>query len=337
MLEGIEPLAGQAERRSKMTQAINEPDAMQDSVTYSLRNDIIFKYVFGHEKNEKILRALLNAILGLEGDARIGQLSFLNPMNLKEYLKDKFTTLDVKAKDLTGKRYNIEMQVKVGGSYIARAIYYHDKLFSAQLVEGDQFTILKRTVSISILNRILFPGESDLHNIYRYANIKSARELTDIKELHFIELPKFTKEKPRQLMTKFEKWLYVMKYGERYMHNAEELPATLKTEEEIVMALDRMDEALSDEMVRELMEHRQKARFDEATRLYEAREEGERIGMERGMEKGMEKGMEEERIKGEVRLREERQDIARKLLKEGMDREKVKVITGLSDNEMETL
>jgi len=85
--------------------------ATKDLLSYSLRNDIIFKYVFGHENNEKILRALLNAILGLEGDERIESLSFLNPANLQEYLKDKFTTLDVKAKDSTGKKYNIEMQV----------------------------------------------------------------------------------------------------------------------------------------------------------------------------------------------------------------------------------
>ncbi|MGV8123627.1 MAG: Rpn family recombination-promoting nuclease/putative transposase [Candidatus Xenobiia bacterium LiM19] len=303
-----------------------EAEVTKDLLGYSLRNDIVFKYVFGLEKNEKILRALLNAILGLEGDERIVSLSFMNPDNLKEYLKDKFTTLDVKVKDSTGKRYNIEMQVRVDSSYIARAIYYHDKLFSGQLTETESFDLLKRTLSISILNHLLLEKEIDLHNVYRYANIKSGRELTDIKELHFIELPKFRKDKPKQLMTKFEKWLYVLKFGENYSDNPEGLPDTLKAEEEIVMAIERMHEALSDEMVRELMEHREKALHDEATRMFQAKREAEREGMEKGLEKGMEKG----KIEGKA-------EVARELKKMGHDIGMIVKVTGLSLEEVEKI
>jgi hypothetical protein len=35
----------------------------------NLRNDLIFKFVFGYEKNERILIALLNAILGYGNDS----------------------------------------------------------------------------------------------------------------------------------------------------------------------------------------------------------------------------------------------------------------------------
>jgi hypothetical protein len=113
-----------------------------------------------------------------------------------------------------------------------------------------------------------------LHNVCRYVIICSGRELTDLKELHFVELPKYTDEKPRKLMTKFEKWLYVLKFGERYKDNPESLPATLKAEEEIVMAVEKMREAEGDPVVRELMEARQKALHDEATWRAESRREG---------------------------------------------------------------
>jgi len=77
----------------------------------NLRNDLIFKFVFGYEKNERILIALLNAILGLAGNKKIVSLTFLNAFNLQEYLNDKLTILDVKVVDGTGARYNVEMQV----------------------------------------------------------------------------------------------------------------------------------------------------------------------------------------------------------------------------------
>ncbi|MHC9543625.1 MAG: Rpn family recombination-promoting nuclease/putative transposase [Vulcanimicrobiota bacterium] len=100
-------------------------EAQNDLVRISLRNDIVFKYVFGHEKNEKILRALLNALLNQEGEQKIESLIFPNPVNLKTYLNAKHSCLDVRAQDGTGKRYNIEMQVRGGTQYIARTIYYH--------------------------------------------------------------------------------------------------------------------------------------------------------------------------------------------------------------------
>jgi len=90
-------------------------------------------------------------------------------------------------------------------------------------------------------------------------------------------------------MTRFEKWLYVLKFGEIYKDDSESLPAELKAEEEIVMAMERMREAEGDAVVRELMEARQKALHDEASWRRDFIEEVEETIMKKGMEKGMEK------------------------------------------------
>jgi len=326
-------LSGETLDRNEETvsdDGIGVAKAAEDQVKISLRNDIIFKYVFGHEKNERILRALLNALLGLEGSRRIVQLTFLNPSNLKEYLEDKHSFLDVKAQDSTGKRYNIEMQVRAESSYISRVIYYHDRLFTDQFKEGAPFRNLEKTLSISILNFVLLKPESELHNIYRYGNIVSGLELTDIKELHFVELPKFKKEKPRQLMTKFEKWLYVLKYGEKYTDNPDRLPDTLKIEEEIVMAIRKMREATKDDMVRALMESRQMTLHIEAERLCEA----EQRGMEKGIEKGIEKGRQEGIEQG---IHENSLKTARTMKENGFDTEIIMKMTCLTREEIEIL
>lgn len=63
------------------------------------------------------------------------------------------------------------------------------------------------------------------------------------------------------------------------------MPDTLKIEEEIVMAIKRMKEASSDEAVREMMEHRQKALHDEATWKYIAEKRGWRKDSRRDLHK----------------------------------------------------
>jgi len=272
----------------------------------NLRNDVIFKAIFGYEKNEKLLISLLNAILDLTGDKKIVSLTFLNAFNIKEYLKDKLTILDVKAVDGTGVRFDVEMQVAPDKSYLQRIMYYLDRLFTEQLKEGVPYEKLCKAISISILDFIFFEEEGDLHNIYRFLNIKSKRELTDLKELQFIELPKFKKDKPKRNMSKFEKWLLALKFGEIYANDMENLPEELKEEEEIVMALHELVRASNDDMIREILEMRSKARHDEASRLYQAEMKG-------------------------------KEDVAKNLLEMDMPIEKIAKATGISVEEIEKL
>lgn len=234
----------------------------------NLKNDIIFKIVFGSEKNEKILISLLNSILNLEGFDKIEELTFLNTFNIREYLDEKTTSLDVKVKDGMGQRYNIEVQVSPERDFINRIIYYHDKMYSEQLKSGEAYQTLEKSVSISILNFDLLQNETDYHNIYRYLNIKSKKELTGLKEIHFIELPKFVKDLDK-LNSKFEKWVYSIKYSDEY--DEKNIPDILKKEEDIIMALSEMQKVSEDERVRELIKSRERARQDEASRMYNAK------------------------------------------------------------------
>jgi len=268
-------------------------------LSINLRNDIIFKVVFGYEKNEKILISLLNSILELENENKIVKLNFLNAFNVKEYLKDKLTSLDVKVTDASGQRYNVEMQVAEEKSYIKRIIYYLDKLYTSQLKESEPYEKLTKSISISIMNFVLLPEEEEFHNIYRYLNIFSKKELTDQKEIHFIELPKFYKDNPDNLVSKMEKWVYALKYGENYGDELDQIPENLK-EEEIIMALREMVKAGNDDEIRELIEMKEKARHDEASRIYNAKAEGEKIGIAKGEQIGISKGKIEGKIEGKL-------------------------------------
>ena len=102
----------------------------------TLMNDVIFKIVFGTQPNEPILRALLNALLGLSGDQRLIELQILNPHADKEYFVERGVVLDVKARDGRGRLYNVEVEVAEEPDYIKRSLYYLARLFGEQLEKG---------------------------------------------------------------------------------------------------------------------------------------------------------------------------------------------------------
>jgi predicted transposase/invertase (TIGR01784 family) len=281
-----------------------------DVKNLSLLNDIIFKHVFGTESNKPLLICLLNAILGYAGKGRITEIQILNPFSDRECPDEKLVILDIKASDGQGRLFNIEVQLAPKAGYIGRVIYYLAKLYSGQLEPGESFTRLAKTIGISILDFTLFENTCDLHNIYRLLNTQSHHELTDILELHFIELVKFDRYKPHELRTPFEKWLYLLKFGDLYGNMLEPIPQELKEEEGIVMAIDAYRKASSDNYVRQLIELREKAAHDAATDREEAREKG--------------------RAEGHA-------DVARRMKELGFDTTAIMRATGLSEEEISGL
>lgn len=68
-------------------------------------------------------------------------------------------------------------------------------MYTDELFVGQHYERLKKCVSISILNFNLLDGEEN-HSVYTLKN-QSGRELTDLFEVHIIELQKqFQKENP---------------------------------------------------------------------------------------------------------------------------------------------
>src|SRR5882724_2836978 len=119
--------------------------------------DYAFKYVFGRESTTPILVDLLDGVLDPPPEHRIRDLELLNPFNPKEALDDKLSILDIKARDETGRQFNIEMQMLAYPSYDKRILYYASKLHQQQLHKGQDYVEMRPTISISFLNHVMFP------------------------------------------------------------------------------------------------------------------------------------------------------------------------------------
>ena len=82
---------------------------------------------------------------------------------------------------------NIEIQLKNEHNMIQRSMYYLSKMYEEQLGEGEEYSNLSCTVCINILNFKYLKTER-FHTGYRLKEIDSNEELTDIIEMHFIEI-----------------------------------------------------------------------------------------------------------------------------------------------------
>ena len=266
---------------------------------YSMLNDFAFQWIFGREGNEKLTISLLNAILRFEDDRRIEELQYLNPFNMRRFRRDKLTVVDVKARDCSGRWYNIEAQAYEHEAYIARTAYYVAKLYSSQIFAGENYTSLNSATSISILNFNLFENSDQVHEIFELRNRSGRLVLDNSMSLHYIDLTRYNKEKPRSMRTPFEKWLNVMKFSHIYGNIGEEIPPDLD-EEVYAMAIAQHRELNASEKMRRRMEER--CELDVALIRGAAYDKGvvrgHSLGKTEGLAEGLAKGKAEGKVEG---------------------------------------
>ena len=237
--------------------------------------DFVFKNIFGSEKNSKILISFLNATL--KSKDLITSVEIKNTDLNKGYIEDKFSRLDVKATTSNEEIINIEIQLKNEYNMIKRSLYYWSKLYSEQLNEGEDYSILKRTICINILN-FKYLKTRKFHSAYRLKEIYSNEELTDVAEIHFIEIPKLEDGSDEKDM--LVPWIEFLKDPE-----SEKVRNLEMSIEEIRQAKDELIKMSNDDTQRELYEMRVKTLKDKISALNEA----ERKGIQKGIQEGEKK------------------------------------------------
>ncbi len=200
------------------------------------RSDIAFKKIFGSQQRSHILISFLNATLGFCGDRAIASLQILNPYQAPDIKGLKESILDVKAKDVSGREFIVEMQLERDAAFSKRAVYYSAKSYSQQLGKGQFYDGLQPVYFLGILNFSVFEGDNPLS---RHLILNDETRLQEIKELefNFIELPKFLK-KEDQLSSVVDKWIYFLKHAVEL----ETVPQSLSSEPAIREALEIADQ-----------------------------------------------------------------------------------------------
>lgn len=265
--------------------------------------DFVFKKIFGSEKHPKILISFLNAVI--KPIDKITGVELKETDINKDSLEDKFSRLDVKAITSSGEHINIEIQLKNEYNMIKRSLYYWSRLYSEQLNEGENYSNLARTICINLLNFKYLKTEN-FHSSYRLKERTTNEELTDVQEIHFIEIPKLPKN--ADITDVLVAWIEFLKDP-----NSEEVRDIELSSEEVREAKTELIRLSNDDKEREFYNLREKANKDRTSAL------------EKALNDGIEQGIEQGKLK-----------IARNLL-DVLDNETIAVKTGLSVKEIEKL
>ena len=237
--------------------------------------DFVFKKIFGSEKHPGVLISFLNAVLKPKNN--ITDVEIKNTDIDKSYIEDKFSRLDVKAVTSKNEIINIEIQLKNEYNMIQRSLYYWSKLYEEQLEEGDRYDKLCRTVCINILD-FKYLKNDRFHNGYRLKEIETNEEITDLEEIHFIEIPKLKKiNSEKDIVDVLEGWVEFLRDPESEVVRKLEM-----TNKEIREAKDELYRLSMDEKERALYFIREKSIRDEISALANAEEKGMEIGIKKG-------------------------------------------------------
>ena len=280
---------------------------MSNKILPTPKTDVVFHSLF-RQGNENITKALVSAIINMP----ISSIDLSQDRHLiTNSPNDKLGILDLKAILNDNTICNVELQLVNNKDTIPRLLFYWSNLFYNQLCRGDNYNTLNKTISIAILdynlediNSTHFP-----HSIWKISNPFTLTILTDLFELHIIEIPKalkYLENNPDDLVSQ---WMLFLSEP-----NNREVLNIMKSNEEIEDAMKKLEEITSDAELMRIIELRKKAIRD-----YNS-------GMINATNEGIKQGIEQKSI-----------EIAKNMLSEKIDICTISKITGLSKEELNKL
>lgn len=263
--------------------------------------DAVFQILFSNS-NPEIIKGLLSAILNMPINNIINNTLRLdlNKILDRTYPTDKIGVLDVRAQINDEIEIDLEMQMLNKDALIERILWYWAKLYSGQLKSSDDYSLLKKTLEILIINDNL----PNFNKIAKPCTRWQIREheifsevLTDKFEIVIIELPKVEKEYLKDKNNPLLQWMMFLLNPE-----SSEVYNIMEKNENIKVATQQLEEISEEEINQRIAELREKARRDDVALL----KTGKRLGREEAQKEIKEM---QERI-AELKEKARRDDLA---------------------------
>jgi len=288
--------------------------------------DYAIKYLLKDKGDYSIVEGFISALLETQGYKAVKIIALLESESNKEDSKGKRSLADLIVEDQDHKKYIIEIERNLKGSFIHKSCFNTSRLIVDNLAQREDYTQIVKVFHISLLyfpigsgTGAVYHGKTIIHEIETKeklsVHIKSQEtnevfDATDIlPEYFYISIPLFNDRLEKEI----DDWLYVMKHDEvpegfhsPYMQQVAEKLSILK------------------------MTPEERASYS----YYQKKIYNDRDEFEAALSKGIEEGMEKGKLEG---LREGKLEIARKMLSKGRDLETIADDTGLSLEEITSL
>ena len=272
---------------------------MEEKTKLNLKNDIIFQAFFAKKGNEIFLIDFLEALLKI----KINKIEIKEEVTVEKLSKfEKGGRIDIQATLNDGIIANIEMQRTYQKGFEIRTVFYASKEIARGTKTGTNYEDMNKTIMINILGENMFPEKFDEYIQKSAIVLEKHREyiITDIIEWYYIELPKFRKHHP-DMSEKINQWLAFLDDEDKEL-----VDMAVKKNKVLEKAQNEVEYLTGDAELRRLAELQEKWDWDE--QFYR-----------------------------KIAIKEEKKEIAKKLLKLGLEVNKIIEATGLTKEEIEKL
>ena len=233
-------------------------------------------------------------------------------------MTDKMGVMDIKAVINNNVQCDIEMQVVSQDDIAERILFYMSSEYKKALKQGDTYGDVRKTIAVLVADFEL----KNIEEVPKYATKWNFREedypeviLTDAMEIYIIELPKLTRYANNTNKERLNLWVeFIKNPGVKIMINEEDDKEMVETKETIQEAMERYEQIQQDKHEMELAELRLKYILDQNS----IKKTGYREGIEKGSN-------------------DKAKEMAKKMLRDGFDKETVSKYTGLSKSEIDNI
>lgn len=294
----------------------------------NLKVDFAFKQLFGKPQSADMLMAFLNALLHRTGTQAITSVEFFNSEFAGDHESDRGARLDVYVRTGAGEFINVEIQLASQKNIPKRTLFYWATIFKAQIRKNNEWQDLPQMITINIVNFTLFHSTNRYHTSYHvYEDVEHFR-LSDVLEIHFVEMTKFRDLYRTQLSVclqdALERWLLLL--------DASEQEGIRTGLEAIAMSDSTMEKAL------DLWGEISRDPDNWAAYISRDKELRDLYNLQRQAEDAFDEGRQEGRQEGRKEGRQEANlETARNLLSSGLSIEQIVKATGLSVSDVTKL
>ena len=294
--------------------------------------DIGFKHIFGREISKDVLIAFLNDLL--VGERHIADISFMDKEDMPEMANGRVVIFDILCRETNGAYFIIEMQNQYQDFFLDRSLYYLCRSVTRQGIKGKDWEYeIFPVYGIYFLNFIIPPFVSFRTDVILADRATGEAVNRKFRQI-YLSMPYFTLEQD-ECKTDFERWIYILKH----MDTFDRMPFNAQ-KAVFDKLLDIADVSKLDE--------KERARYDEALKIYrdyygtinsakrQGRKEGEEKGRAEGLAEGIEKGKVEGKAEGLAEGKAKLRTAAHGMKDLGIPIENIAKITGLTPEEIET-
>ena len=171
--------------------------------------DCVFKAILGALERSHLLVHFLNSVVKF--DEPITEVTIENPYIERQHIDAKLSIVDIKAKDSSGRVYQVEMQLTSPAHLISRMSQNLSQLHGQQLKKGEHYAKTKETIAIWLLTEDIglhdYPtvAKHDHKFHFEMYEVEKQIHLPEATHLHIIQMNRWRKPK-KSAMQQLDYW-----------------------------------------------------------------------------------------------------------------------------------